>query len=237
MINYIIPMAGLGTRFIEAGYKIPKWLITAKNKTLLEWSVSSLPLMIGKKLIFIANRTEAEKYNLKELVDKLYSSFIDIELILLDQPTRGQAETALHAMQYIQPSESIGIFNIDTKFSSNTLESVLQDFKYNGVIGSFKSNSSKFSYAKLNSKNFVEKTAEKIVISEWALSGFYSFKEADDFSFTAKERIRDTRLEKGEFYIAPIYNDLIKMGKKYVLDETADIDILGTPEDLKRFQK
>ena len=83
MINYIITMAGLGTRFIEAGYKIPKWLITVKDKTLLEWSVSSLPLMIGKKLIFIANRTEAENYNLKELVDKLYSSFIEKSILYI----------------------------------------------------------------------------------------------------------------------------------------------------------
>ena len=41
---------------------------------------------------------------------------------------------------------------------------------------------------------------------------------------------------KNEYYIAPIYNDLIKMKKKIITDEVDNIDILGTPEEVDLFK-
>ena len=43
-MNFVIPMAGRGERFKKAGFSLPKMLIESHGKTLLEWSVDSLPL-------------------------------------------------------------------------------------------------------------------------------------------------------------------------------------------------
>lgn len=42
-MNMIITMEGLGIRFRRAGYKMPKYMIEARGKTLFEWSMDSLP--------------------------------------------------------------------------------------------------------------------------------------------------------------------------------------------------
>ena len=41
-MTILITMAGLGTRFREAGYTVPKYQIEAKGKTLFAWSMESL---------------------------------------------------------------------------------------------------------------------------------------------------------------------------------------------------
>lgn len=228
-------MAGHGSRFAQAGYTTPKWLISAKGKTLLEWSVDSLPLDIGYKLIFIALKADAQKFRLSEWIHQLYDSIIDVEILLLDQVTRGQAETVLFAESSVNPNHPIGIFNIDTRFTSTTLSTTLKTPNIDGVLGAFSSNSRKFSYARLNKEHYVQETAEKVVISSSALTGFYSFSKAKDFFSIAQQRITQNQQEGGEYYIAPMYNDLIQQGKKYILDVASEIDVLGTPEELDRF--
>ena len=41
-MNIVITMAGLGERFLKAGYKQPKYEIEVHGKTLFEWSLLSL---------------------------------------------------------------------------------------------------------------------------------------------------------------------------------------------------
>ena len=54
MINIIIPMAGLGSRFSKNGIKTPKPLIRVDGKTLIEHSVESLG--IDGRYIFITRK-------------------------------------------------------------------------------------------------------------------------------------------------------------------------------------
>jgi len=45
---FVIPMAGKGQRFIDAGYNIPKYMIKVNGKELFDWALESLPLDIAK---------------------------------------------------------------------------------------------------------------------------------------------------------------------------------------------
>ena len=42
-MNLILPRAGHGTRFADAGYKVEKPLITVNGKMLLRWTLDSFP--------------------------------------------------------------------------------------------------------------------------------------------------------------------------------------------------
>ena len=140
MINYVITMAGAGSRFAKAGYSLPKWRIMAKGKTLLEWSIDSLPLDICQKIIFIAQREEAIQYDLGGLVKQRYAHQVEkICIHLLDHVTRGQAETTLFARDYLNNDAPIAIFNIDTRFTSNTLRENLLNPNVDGYLGYLKS--------------------------------------------------------------------------------------------------
>ena len=69
-MNFIIPMAGRGQRFIDDGYKIPKYLIKVKNKTLLQWSIDSLPLDLATKILFIILQEHEDEYNISSFIRK-----------------------------------------------------------------------------------------------------------------------------------------------------------------------
>ncbi len=237
MRTFVIPMAGRGSRFIKEGFSEPKYMVKVKGKTLFEYSINSLPLDLADKLVFICLK-DHEVFNVSKLInDKANHS--NIEIILLDEVTRGQAETVYLTRDRIGNTDELLIYNIDTCFKSSSIRNLLLDNKQkkDGILGAFidKSNDDKWSFAKIDKGGGVVKTTEKEKISNYALTGLYHFSESIDFFEIAKEWIEEEKTVQNEFYIAPMYNDLIKRGKKYVIDVVDTFVPLGTPEEVKSF--
>ena len=93
----------------------------------------------------------------------------------------------------------------------------------------------KWSFVKTNSRGFVTEVAEKRPISNIATCGIYWYRRGSDFVKYAKQMIdKDIRVNN-EFYIAPVYNELIQDGKTLVPFYVSKMWGLGTPEDLKHF--
>jgi choline kinase len=235
-MNFIIPMAGNGSRFIEKGYSIPKFLIEVKNKKLLEYSLESLPLELATNIVFIALKEHNLKFDIKEEISKILKNK-KFELVLLNNVTQGQAETVLVAKDYVDFSKDLIIFNIDTYFKSNSLKKVLVNSrkKKDGVLGSFKSEGTNWSFAKTDERGIIIETSEKIPISNNALTGFYHFTNPKDFFETAEDCVKNKIKFKNEYYIAPMYNQLIKKNKKFVLDFVCDFIPLGTPDEVEAY--
>lgn len=235
-MNFIIPMAGRGERFIKAGFKLPKMLIEVHGKTLLEWSVDSLPLELCSNLIFIGLKEHNENYKLEDVIIGKYAKY-NPKFVWLDSITRGQAETVMKGQSLCNFSTDLLIFNIDTMFVSSSLKQILLNSSFDGVLGAFPSKEARFSYAKIDNNCIVEETAEKVVISNYALTGLYHFKNCNDFFEVAKQHIEKNILTGGEFYIAPMYNELINKGSKFTIDVCLSHWILGTPDELKYFEE
>lgn len=235
-MNFLITMAGEGRRFREAGYELPKMLIEAKGKTLLEWSIDSLPLALCSRLIFVAQQKHEDEYQLSKKIGFIYKNRVpSLHFKFIEKLTRGQSETACLAKDLIDHSKPLLIFNIDTQFSSSSLEKNLLNEKIDGVLGAFYSVEPRFSFAALNDNGFVTKTAEKEVISSNALTGLYHFTSPHDFFEAAESAFANNETTKGEFYIAPLYNHLIEKGRRLIVDVADEVNILGTPEELQQF--
>lgn len=235
-MNFLIPMAGEGRRFRDAGFRLPKMLIEAKGKTLLEWSVDSLPLHLCSRLIFIGLQQHEDEFQLSKKIIGIYGSKVkSLHFKFIESTTRGQSETVYLARHLIDTSQPLLIFNIDTRFSSSTLEKNLLRKDVDGVLGAFHSTEARFSFAALNENGFVTKTTEKEPISSNALTGLYHFSDPDDFFEAAEHAFANQLTTKGEYYIAPMYNYLIGKGKKLIVDVADEVNILGTPEELKIF--
>jgi|SRR5215203_2652508 len=235
-MNFLITMAGEGRRFREVGYTLPKMLIEAKGKTLLEWSIDSLPLHLCSCLIFVAQQKHEDEFQLSKKIISIYGNRVKtISFRFIDQFTRGQSETACLAKDLIDLTQPLLIFNIDTQFSSSSLEKNLLRKNIDGVLGAFYSEEPRFSFAALNESGLVTKTAEKKVISSNALTGLYHFTHPKDFFEAASLAFAKNETTKGEFYIAPLYNYLIANGRKLIVDVADEVNILGTPEELKFF--
>ena len=233
-MNFVIPMGGIGARFKSDGYSMPKPLIKAHGKTLLQWSVDSLPLNLSKKLVFILNADLDNEYAIIDKINSWYKDY-NVQFYILEHKTRGQAETVLKAKSIYSINESLLIFNIDTFFRSKDLPlKLLSDA--DGVLGCFNSNSGNYSYAKADKNGIVDEVREKKVISNNALNGLYFFKRSSDFIDIAEYYIEKNLTEKGEFYVAPMYNDLIQKNKKIILSYTDMNYVLGTPKELDFFK-
>ncbi len=243
-IYYAITMAGLSRRFTEAGFARPKYMLEAGGRTLFEHSVLSLPLELSAKIFFIALKEHQDAYGLREFIARKLSPVMPNaawELLLLDGPTRGQAETALAAKDLVPAQAQLAIYNIDTCFFSPTLAGTLAApaARKDGVIGAFKlaGPDPKWSFAKLGPGGAVAGTAEKVQISDNALTGFYHFNKAADFFGAAGAAVRGGETTRGEFYVAPLYNGLIAAGRSFVLDTAEKLIPLGTPEEVAAFPR
>lgn len=237
-MTFVIPMAGKGSRFVKEGFTLPKYMIEVKGKTLFEYSIESLPLEIADKIIFVCLE-EHDSFNVSNFI-KEKTKHNNIEIIKLKEITRGQAETVYKCKDLVSSNEQLLIYNIDTAFNSEKLKQTLLDdsFKKDGILGAFmdKSSDDKWSFASLDIDRNIIKTTEKDKISDYALTGLYHFSKASDFFDIAKDWIENEKTVRNEFYIAPMYNDLIKQEKKYILDIVDKFIPLGTPQEVREFE-
>lgn len=245
---YIIPMAGLGSRFQKAGYDLPKYMLRVRGASVFEHAMRSLPLDPAEKLVFVALKEHQEAYALGSFLEGALKRLpaglppgLKKEIILLEKPTSGQAETVMKARDSVPPGAELAIYNIDTYFSSGTLTAALADpaRKRDGILGAFtlKERDPKWSFAALRPDGTVAETAEKKQISGNALTGFYHFTDAAGFFRAAGAALASGLTTRGELYVAPLYNALIAEGLRFVLDRAARIVPLGTPEDLIKAEK
>ena len=95
-LNILIPMAGAGSRFQEAGYIFPKPLIEINNKPMIQIVLESLN--VDGNFIFIVQKEHQKKYNINSVLKILKPN---CKIIELDKITEGAACTTLLAKKYI----------------------------------------------------------------------------------------------------------------------------------------
>ncbi len=234
-MTVVIPMAGHGERFRRAGYLMPKMLIRAGGRTLLEWSVDSLPLHLADRVVFVGLSEHNEAHRLEAAIRDLYGDRAELRFRWLPAVTKGQAQTVLAASEHIPADAPLLIFNIDTTFRSATLERSLLDPGNDGVLGSFQGSDPRYSFAATGADGRVTRIVEKQPISSHALTGMYYCRKAAPFMEITARAVREDRTTKGEFYVAPLLQDLVDEGHHFVLDQAQEHHVLGTPEELELF--
>jgi capsule biosynthesis phosphatase len=238
----VIPMAGHGKRFRDAGISKPKFMIEVKNKTLFEWSLDSLPVEISKKIIFICLEEHEKEFNVSEFIKNIMKQKyprIKYELVYLEKITRGQVETVLHAKHLIDFESTLIIYNIDTHFISSRLKSkilTLKNQNIDGLLGCFTSDDENLSFVEINEKGLVKRVREKEKISSLASTGLYVFSNGRQFIEAAETMIKNNIKVKDEFFVSEIYNILLKSGKKFEIDIAEEFIPFGTPDDIKKFE-
>ena len=238
MLNIVIPMAGRGSRFAEAGYKDPKPLIPVHGKPMIQVVVENLTPKCEHRFIFICQNQHIKDYDLEP---KLKSMAKNVEIIGIDGITEGQVCTVLKAKDLINNDEPLMTANSDQyiDFDINDYLSVMDNQKLDGLIMTMKANDPKWSYAKTDENGFVTETAEKKVISEDATVGIFNFRRGRDLVRAAEQMIADDIRVNNEFYTCPCYNYLIKKGKKIGIygigEEYNGMYGLGIPKDLDFF--
>jgi NDP-sugar pyrophosphorylase family protein len=232
-LNIVIPMAGLGSRFRDAGFEKPKPLIDVRGRPMYAWATESLPLEKASRLIFILLASQPEFPDLKRDIEKRYAARNPV-VLSVPELTAGQAITVLRAKELIDNNEPLLIHNADTAFEADTgwTDKALAE-NLDGALLVFHSNEKRWSFSRENSAGFVEEVREKEVISPWATTGTYWFRHGTDFVRTAEARFNSGKREASEYYVGPLYNDLISSGAKVRNFPISKLYCFGTPKDLE----
>lgn len=229
--NVVIPMAGLGSRFTESGYTLPKPLIRIFGKPMIKLVVDSLN--IDANYIFIVQKEHRVKFHLDDVLDEIAPG---CKIVEVDGLTDGAARTVLMAKDLIDNDTPLIISNSDqvVVWSSFTFESVLAS---HSVVALFRADDPKWSYAKIDELGLICEVAEKQVISNNASVGIYGWKTGSDYVKYAEQMISKDIRTNNEFYIAPVYNEAILDGEKIIPYFVDEMHGVGTPEDMNKFIK
>lgn len=231
-MNVLIPMAGAGSRFAQAGYTFPKPLIEVNGKPMIQVVVENLN--VEAHFIFLVQKDHYEKYNLKQLLNLIAPG---CDIIQVDGVTEGAACTTLLAKELINNDEPLLMANSDqfVEWNSNECLYAFTADSIDGGIVSFKSAHPKWSFAKVGDDGFVSEVAEKNPISDNATVGIYYWKKGSDYVKYAEQMIQKNIRTNNEFYVCPVFNEAINDGKKIRIKDIDKMWGLGTPEDLNYF--
>ena len=238
-MTIVIPMAGLSSRFTKAGYTLPKYMLYAGGKSLFAHAVDSFNQYFKTtKFVFIARDVFDTKTFIAEECKLL--GIEDFEIVMLQAPTKGQAETVLMGIKgaNIHDDEPILIFNIDTFRPGFKFPARLS--QWDGYLECFVGDGANWSYAKTedgSSETKVIETAEKREISNFCSTGIYYFKTVSDFLFAYNENEIHPIGGLKELYVAPLYNILIAAGKNIGVEiiKRNEVVFCGVPQEYEDY--
>ena len=233
-MKILIPMAGEGSRFAKEGYTFPKPLIDVNGKPMIQTVVENLDF--NAEYIFLVRGEHLEKYEgLGDTLQRITNGKCTI--VVVDELTEGAACTALLAKEYIDNDEDLLIANSDQyiEYSPENFNMMKEMTDVDAMVYTFEAVHPKWSFVKTNSRGIVTEVAEKKPISNIATCGIYWYRKGSDFVKYAEQMIEKDIRVNNEFYIAPVYNELIEDGKTLVPFYVHSMWGIGTPEDLRAF--
>jgi len=231
-----MPMVGLGQRFLNEGIYTPKPLIEINGKPMYLMALNSLNSVADEYDLNIVVRKEVDQnWN---IVDLIRTHHPGARVIVLENQTRGAAETVLQALQKSHETSSILILDCDIFFENPDFISAIKrslDSDDDGALATFPSRDPRFSYVR-TTRNVASEIIEKVVISSQAVAGAYFFKNASNFQKYAEQiMMQGLTLENPEFYISRVVQSAIADGQKFRVYE-GKFESFGTPEELQIFK-
>jgi NDP-sugar pyrophosphorylase family protein len=223
-------MAGLSSRFFNAGFDKPKYMLEVDGVSVFSKAVLSFKHYFNKEpFIFITRNI----YNTNQFVTNELQKLglEDYRIITLNHETNGQAETVFLATQELESDEPIIIFNIDT-FRKNYRKPKFIG-ECDGYLEVFDGPGNHWSFIFPKDSETVARTAEKERISDLCSDGLYYFKSKNTFEEAYLNAVSTNSSINGEYYVAPLYNRLIESGKivKFMKVHPNEIEFCGTPSE------
>lgn len=237
-IQLVIPMAGLGTRFSECGYEMPKPLLKIHGLNMYRLVLSNLLTEHIGRIAIVAQ----EAWQLGDSIAQLSEAIdLEIELIEIDYVTGGPADTVQLTESWLDPERPVVTANSDQYVHADVrpFYETLESGMVSGALLLMEDDHPKWSYARLNERGEVVEVREKSVISPFATVGVYGFSSAQLMfnAFRAMQK-SDDRVN-GEFYVGPAYNYLPNETSPIASTNLGPVSTvmygLGTPDDYEFF--
>ena len=230
-MNIIIPIGGIGQRFQDEGYLMPKPLISVLGKTMIYRVIDNLNLN-EEDTIYIVYNNQLKEFNFENLV-KFYFPKKNIKFISLDHVTKGASETILYGLNEMPVKElekEFLVLDCDTFYEEDILEQYRKSDNKNMIFYfEDKQTNPIFSYIKLDSDEWVTDIKEKVKISNWANTGAYGFHTGR----TLKQYIEKLSGISTETYTSYVYQEMLKDNLVIKGQQVSKFSCVGTPLQLQ----
>lgn len=239
----LIPMAGAGQRFVDAGYRPPKPLIDVGGVPMIVRAARSLPE--PDLWIFVCRSEHVRDAAIDRELKKLFSPAI---VITVDHLTEGQACTCLLARGELRPDDVLTIGACDNAMTwqpaafTTAMARPSADF----LVWTFRRNPAvlqdprMYGWVKTNATGGVTGVSVKVPISDTpmndhAVIGAFTFRRADLFLNSCDDMIRANSRIKNEFYVDQAVNFALARGAAGEAFEVDRYICWGTPRDLETY--
>ena len=232
-MKLILPMAGNGQRFFDAGYDLPKPLIDIKGKPMFARVIENL-WVNNAQLTCIVRQDHVNDYEIDKRILEHYS---DANIIIIPGTTEGAACTVRLATNVLG-GEPMIVANCDQLMRwdpKEFYEKIETNLYPGGLIPVFTPNHNepKHSYCEVDKYGNLLQLKEKEIISDIATVGVYYFGDESKWIKAHEKQMDANDRTNNEFYLAPTYNYLEENVGIHRIDEMIG---MGTPEELNEFK-
>lgn len=222
-LTVLIPCAGNGSRFAQAGYILPKPLVDVAGKPMLRRVMDNLAPTCDHRFVIVSR--------LGSPVRKCLGRG-DVA-VHLRQPTDGAVATILMARDYLMGP--LLLANCDQLGDFHADDLIAAADGADGAIVTFPSGKDHHSYVRTDASGTITEIAEKRVISNQAVTGVYYFHDGAAFAAHADAVVRGNIRWGGEFYVSTVIERMVEAGIRVRTLDAASA-MLGTPEELQLFE-
>ena len=251
MTNVLVTAAGIGQRFVDVGVFVPKPIIRVGSVPIVKLTTDSLPFIndLGPdQLAFAVLQEHIEKWSIDTQLTSIYN---DSTIIPFDKLTRGNLETASHAVSSMterglwNPMDPIFILDSDNKYDGSHVEAFVREKERESTdfasICYFEPLDEKthWCFAQMRHDlvwNLLEKDIHSLRLGAKPMMGTFYFSTAQLFLDAAEDVLFSGHETAGEFYMSQAIQRLIDKDVNVYGCEVTDVVPLGTPEDVNRFE-
>lgn len=248
----LIPMAGAGQRFADAGYKVHKPAImtidreTGEEKPMVVCATKDLPGVDsdGSNVIYV-DRTFHKTDGVEDVICE---HFPKATFITIDHLTEGQACTCMLAEELLDPEEPLLIAGCDNGMDINieAFEELMKDcdcivftYRHNEAV---LANPNAYGWMITDEDGNITGTSIKKAISDTpmedpAVVATFWFKKAKVFLEATRKMIAENDRINQEFYVDQTAKHVLDLGYKAKIFDIDRYVGWGTPADYEAYQK
>lgn len=226
----VMPMAGLGTRFRQAGRQVPKPLIDLEGRPLFWWAAQSVcRAATVREIVFVVLQQHVDELGIDTEIRRY---FPHATVRVIREVTAGAAETAAIGAAALATAGPFAVNDCDHAFSGTSLSPLVEQLGGHacGALVAFRASSPAYSYLRLDEAGRVAGTVEKQVVSPFAIAGCYLFAEQKQLLDRMQQYRQACRYR--ELFVSGLYDLMIADGCDIPFAELAHHVSFGTPEEL-----
>lgn len=238
-MQILIPMAGSGQRFRDAGYTLPKPMLEVDGVPMIVRVVEDLPA--ASHIVFVVNGEHVRDFQIDQ---QLREYFPSARIVTAPGLTQGQACSVRLGIDTLDPADSVLVAACDNThvFDSKAFGRMASDPANDAIIWTYRGeprvlvNPNWYGWVSADADGRVQRVSVKRPISDAPLNdhvvtGTFWFRSADLLKNSIDLLVKSNIRINNEFYLDSVPSLLIEQGRGVKVFEIEKYIGWGTPAD------